>query len=92
MTTNTNTTSALWLAASRADELGGLLAGFLDWLCAGDPAALDDFEAHLAQHATVHGGIFAAEEFTNGAESILDTFTWLIDAYHTIVDLDDDQR
>ncbi len=88
-TTATNTTGGLWLLTSRASELAGLLDGLLEWLCDAEPDALADLEAHLARHATDHGGIFSTEEFADGTESIAATFTWLIDAYHTILDLDD---
>lgn len=102
MTLNTNTDidtaihsdmtspSGLWSATGLAAELAGLLDGLLEWLCNAEPTALDDLEAHIARHATAHGGIFAAEEYANGTESIIDTFTSLIDAHHTIIELNDD--
>lgn len=92
MTTTTNTTGGLWLNTSWAGELAGLLDGLLEWLCDAEPAALADLEAHLVRHGIDHGGIFAAEEFANGTESIAATFTWMIDAYHTILELGYDDR
>ena len=53
-----NTSHDVTLAPARADELAGLLDGLIHWLTRGEEQALADLEAHLADHATHHGGTF----------------------------------
>lgn len=90
-----NTTQTVTLAPARADELAGLLDGLLHWLTTGNSNALADLEDHLGSHASTHGGAFDHDGGLSQEDSILDTYTTLIAAYHAELgwpDQDGDDR